>query len=194
MPFLTLFNWFNGLALLLQDLDEAVPEPPIGAIHAFCRWLQSTEYATAFRESQYVYPIVEGSHILALGLSVGVVLWFDLRLTGFAMRKHRVSEIFNSVRPWMFAGFAVVCITGAILFYGHAEMCFKSSYFRAKVVLLFLALFNVIIFHSTIDRRRNEWDLDPVPPFRARLAGFSSMVLWGGTIAVGRLMAYNLTN
>jgi hypothetical protein len=185
-----------GIPYLLQTLgllQETAPEVPPGFIQSICLWLQNTYYATAFRESQYVYPIVEGAHVLALGLSVGTVLWFDLRLSGISMRRHPVSEVFGSVRPWMFAGFGIMVVTGVILFLGHADQCYRSWYFRAKVVMLFLALINVVIFHSTIDRRRVTWDKDPYPPMQARIAGIMSMILWGGTIAVGRLMAYNLS-
>ena len=57
-----------------------------------CEWIQNTPSSTAIRESLWVFPIIEGSHVLALGLSVGTVLWFDLRLMGVAMRHHTVSE------------------------------------------------------------------------------------------------------
>jgi hypothetical protein len=51
---------------------------------------------------------------------------------------------------------------------------------------------NVVLFHTTIDRQRGEWDADAAPPARARLAGALSLVLWFGIIAAGRIMAYNL--
>jgi hypothetical protein len=190
--------FLGAISYLLQGLaflqEEGAAEPPPGLLLGFCQWLQNTPFARSFIESQYVYPMVEGAHVLALGLSVGTVLWFDLRLSGASMRRHPVSEVFGSVRPWMFAGFAIMVITGVVLFVGHAEQCFKSGYFRVKVVLLILALINVVVFHSTIDRQRVSWDKDPVPPLQARIAGIMSMILWGGTIAVGRLMAYNLNN
>jgi hypothetical protein len=132
--------------------------------------------------------------VLALGLSVGTVLWFDLRLAGFSMRRHPVSEVFGSVRPWMFVGFLIMVATGILLFMGRAVDCYNSIYFRIKAALLLLALINVILFHTTIDRRRVSWDKDPIPPFQARMAGILSMVLWAGTIAAGRLMAYKLNN
>ena len=33
---------------------------------------------------------------MALALSVGAVLWFDLRLLGWTMRDDRVSEVFRA--------------------------------------------------------------------------------------------------
>jgi hypothetical protein len=162
------------------------------SLYEICQWLQDSYYATAIRESIWVFPILETSHVLALGLSVGTVLWFDLRLIGLGMRRHSISETFKYVKPWMFTGFAIMMITGVFLFYSHALRCYESSFFRIKLVLLVLAGINILIYHSTIDRRRVEWDKAPIPPFQARLAGSVSLFMWVSIVAVGRLMAYTL--
>jgi hypothetical protein len=158
----------------------------------YSRWLEDTWWATAIRESGYVYPFVEGSHVMALALSIGAVLWFDLRLLGLTMRDDRVSDVFSQVRPWMFFGFAVMFVTGVLLFAARATDAYESNYFRLKLALLVLGGVNIVLFHTTIDRRRDEWDAAGRPPARARLAGGVSLVLWFAIIAVGRIMAYNL--
>ena len=61
-----------------------------------------------------------------------------------------------------------------------------------KVGLLTLGALNIVMFHTTIDRQRQEWDAAETPPFRARLAGLLSLILWFSIIAAGRIMAYNL--
>ncbi|MEO5742538.1 MAG: hypothetical protein ABIS29_18285, partial [Vicinamibacterales bacterium] len=35
------------------------------------------------------------------------------------------------------------------------------------------------------------WDLDPVLPRRARMAGAVSLALWAGIVVAGRMIAYN---
>jgi hypothetical protein len=162
------------------------------ALLELCQWLQDTSWATGVRESGYTYPLVEGSHVMGLALSVGSVLWFDLRLLGLTMRGDRVSEVFQQVRPWMLLGFAIMFTTGAVLFAARAVDAYESTYFRIKLGLLVLGALNVALFHTTIDRQRHEWDTDARPPLRARLAGGVSLVLWFGIIAAGRIMAYNL--
>ena len=157
-----------------------------------CRWLEDTWWATAIRESGYLYPFVEGSHVMALALSVGGVLWFDLRLLGLTMRGDRVSEVFQQVRPWMLAGFAVMFVTGVLLFAARATDVWVSPYFRLKLALLALGAVNIALFHSTVDRRRDDWDTAGRPPAQARFAGGVSLALWFAIIAVGRFMAYNL--
>jgi hypothetical protein len=158
----------------------------------WCQWLQDTGIATSIRESGYTYPLVEGSHVMALALSVGAVMWFDLRLLGLTMRRDAVSSVFDQVRPWMLLGFLIMFVTGALLFSARAVDAYESTYFRIKAGLLLLGALNVVLFHATIDRQRGQWDTAERPPLRARMAGGLSLVLWFGIIAAGRIMAYNL--
>ena len=158
----------------------------------WCQWLQNSPVGLAISESPYLYPFIEGSHVLGLALSVGTVLWFDLRLIGVTMRGDPVSYVFRQVRPWMSIGFVIMIVTGTLLFTARATEAYESTYFRIKVGLLILGALNVLIFHATIDRQREQWDTAATPPMRARLAGLLSLMLWFGIIAAGRIMAYNL--
>lgn len=157
-----------------------------------CQWIQDTQIGTAIRESLLVFPIIEGTHVISLAFSIGVLMWFDLRLMGVMMREEPVSEVFAQVKPWILAGFGLTFLTGGLLFWSYAAKCYNSSYFRVKMMLLVLAGVNVLVYHLTIDRRKSEWDRAPVPPSQARMAGFLSLLLWLIVVAVGRLMAYNL--
>ena len=159
---------------------------------SLCQQLQDSAFGTSLRESAYAFPITETIHVLALSLAVGTIIWFDLRLAGFAFRDTPVSTVFHQVRPWMSVGFAAMFITGGMLFAAHAADVFESVYFRMKIGLLLLAAVNILAFHLTIDRRRAEWDNTPTPPLQARIAGLCSIVLWFGVIAAGRFTAYTL--
>jgi hypothetical protein len=161
------------------------------AIEIF-QWIENTTSSTALRESIWVFPVVETLHVLGLAFSVGTVMWLDLRLMGVSMRNYTVTETFQFVKPWMVAGFALMMVTGVLLFWAHALRCYESVYFRIKIVLLVLAGLNLAVFHRAIDRRRAVWDAWPEPPIQARLAGLASLLLWLGIVAAGRLMAYTL--
>ena len=173
---------------------------PLGSTNVFvsdallhwCQWLQDTPFSTAIRVSGYTYPLLEGTHVLGLAFSVGTIIWFDLRLLGVAMRRDSVSDVFNSLRPWMGMGFLAMFVTGSLLFASRAADAYASNYFRIKVGLLMLGALNVVIFHTTIDRQREQWDTAERPPLRARMAGLLSLILWFSIIAAGRIMAYNL--
>jgi hypothetical protein len=155
-----------------------------------CQWIQDSQLATGIRESGYVFPFLEGAHVIALSLSVGVVMWFDLRLMGVSFRKQPVSQVFTQLKPWMIAGFSIMFVSGALLFSSLAVEAYANSYFRIKIGLLLLAGANMLLFHLTIDRHRTEWDKAPIPPLQARLAGLASLLLFMGVIIAGRLFAY----
>ena len=42
--------------------------------------LEATSVGTMVRESLYGFPILVGIHLMGLLFSVGMILWFDLRL------------------------------------------------------------------------------------------------------------------
>jgi hypothetical protein len=82
-------------------------------------------------------------------------------------------------------------ISGAFLFYGIPVRTYQNIFFRIKVVLLVLSGVNAFVFHSTVYRKVAEWNLDTVPPIRARLAGGLSLLFWASIVVAGRMIAYN---
>jgi len=157
-----------------------------------CVWIQNTPIGTSIRESTLMFPVLEGGHLLGLGISVGTIMVSDLRLFGVILKKERMSDVMHQILPWSVAGFLFMVITGALLFWAEAEKCYNSIWFRWKVVFLFVAAINVVIFHNTIYRRMEKWDFDTPPPTGAKLAGICSLIAWGLVIVQGRMTAYNI--
>ncbi len=157
----------------------------------FCQWLGSTEGSIALHESIWAYPIVESLHVLTLCVFLGLTVMLDLRLLGVTMVRAPASEVAGRLLPWTIAGFAVMVTTGALLFYAIPVKTYLNIFFRIKVAFLLLAGVNVAVFQLTIWRSMDQWDADPVPPLRARLAAGVSLVLWAGIVVAGRMIAYN---
>lgn len=156
----------------------------------FCKMLDKSAIGTAIRESSLLFPAIEGVHVLALALSVGLILITDLRLIGVVLRKRPVSEVWEQIFPWMMAGFGVMFTTGFLLFWSHAMAAYNSTAFRVKLLLLILSAVNAAVYHLTVYRRMDLWDTALVPPAGARLAGWVSLIFWAGIITMGRIMAY----
>jgi hypothetical protein len=157
----------------------------------FCEWLANTPGSIALHESIWMYPIVESVHVLALCLFLGLAFVLDLRLLGLTFRRTRVSEITERLVPWTVFGFGLMLASGALLFYAIPVRTYHSIFFRVKVAMLLLSGLNVLIFHATIYRSVALWDLNSVPPMRARVAGGLSLALWAGIVVAGRMIAYN---
>ncbi len=155
-----------------------------------CQWLQDTGPATALRESRYMFPLVETAHVLGLTFSVGLILMTDLRLIGAALKRESVSDVSRPLKPWMLSGFAMMFVTGALLFYCEAAKVYVSPTFRVKLIFLLLAGINALVFETTVGRSVLDWN--QVVPARARLAGWVSLICWTGVIVFGRWTAYGL--
>jgi hypothetical protein len=160
------------------------------SIQDIFQYIDATQSSTALRESYYLFPVIEGLHVISLALSVGLVIWFDMRLAGWVLTDQPVSVVFRPIRPFMLSGFGIAFVTGGLLFWSLALRCYGSPFFWAKIAMLILAGVNIAVYHLTIDRRQVEWDNMPTPPIRARMAGLISLTLWISIIAAGRLMAY----
>ena len=142
-------------------------------------------------ESLYVWPLLESTHVLSLGLFVGTAVMNDLRLLGWTMREVPVSEITGRLLPWTRIGFAVMLTTGLLLFYSSPVRYYHNIFFRFKVLLLIVAGLNAVVFHRGIHRRVAEWDNDTKLPRAARVAGAVSLIAWALIVVSGRLIAYN---
>jgi len=158
----------------------------------FCEWLAGTPGSIALHESRYVYLIVLTVHVMTLCLFVGTAVMMDLRLLGLTLQSVRVSEVMTRLLPWTSAGFVLTIISGTLLFYAAPLSRYENIFFRAKMVALLLAGINILAFHNTVYRRVAEWDLDPIPPRRARVMGGFALVLWALIITLGRLIPYQV--
>lgn len=153
-------------------------------------WLGNTSWSTALHESRYVFLLVLMTHVLTLSVFVGTAVMIDLRLMGRTMTRVPVSQVITRLLPWSEAGFAVMMITGALLFYAAPLSRYENIFFRAKMAALLLAIVNIWMFRRGVYRQVDQWDRDPIPPRRVRIAGALSLILLATIITAGRMMAY----
>jgi hypothetical protein len=164
---------------------------PIAPIRELCEWIAATHVGRGILESVYVFPIVEGLHLMSIALSVGVLCWLDFRLIGIAFTDQPVSRVWKQVMPVAVVGFSLMFVTGGLLFWAEAVTAYDSVHFWIKLGLILLAGLNALYFEKVTHRGIAEWDSAPVPPLKARLAGFASLILWTAVIITGRTMAYS---
>jgi hypothetical protein len=153
-------------------------------------WIQETSFSIAIRESLFWFPFLIAIHVMSTALGVGLILALDVRLLNLGMRKTPVSAIFESLRPWAIGGITFQLITGVILFWSEPVKCYETWWFWIKMVAMFLAFGNAFLFDKTVYPTSKSWDNGPGLPFRAKLAGGSSLALWGLVIWSGRWLAY----
>lgn len=158
---------------------------------SYLQLIYDSAWSTALRESLYMYPLVESTHVVTLMLFVGLTVMWDLRLLGVTFTAVPVSEMARRILPWIRVGFIIMFVTGLLLFYAIPVRSYQNIFFRVKMILLLLALLNIWYFHTRTEKSIAAWDMSLSPPRSVRLAAVASMTLWFIIVVTGRLIAYN---
>jgi hypothetical protein len=154
------------------------------------QWIQSTNGATALRESSLVYPIVMAGHLTGMGLFGGMVAITDLRLLGWAMRGSSISSVVDQLRIWKRIGFVMVVGCGALLLAAKAELYYYNPFYWTKMTLLLLVGVHALVFHRSVYGNTAALDSAPEVPRIAKIAACISLLIWVGLVSAGRSIAY----
>jgi hypothetical protein len=157
-----------------------------------CEWLETTALAIAIQESLYGFALLVGAHILGVAISVGILLWVDLRLVGATPLSRPLTEVYRNLAPWFIVGFGVMLLSGTALFVAFATAAYGNLFFRIKLLLLLLAGANALLFHWFAARPHDRSGGAETPTAAARLAGALSLAIWAGVIVMGRMMSYTM--
>lgn len=157
---------------------------------ALARQLSESAVGTALRESLYMFPLVEGIHLLGLALSFGLIFFTDLRLIGVFLPKVPLSQVLGQLRRWILAGFVLTFLTGFLLFWAGAETLIHNPAFLVKCAAMLVALGNALVFEILWAKRAAAWDAQPALPVAARAAGWISLTFWSTATIGGRLIPY----
>ncbi len=153
-------------------------------------WLDGQQLSVALRESFLVWSALEATHIMTLMLFVGTIIMVDLRLLGVLFKNTPVSAIEKRILPLTMIGFAVLMITGVVLFYAKPLTYYNNMYFRLKLIVIALAMINIMVFHFRVQHGQAKWDNAEKPPMSARVIAGLSLSSWVIVVCLGRLIAY----
>jgi len=156
----------------------------------FLQQLQDSTLGVALSESIYMYPIVEGLHLISLVFSFGLILLTDLRLIGFFLPAVPVSDVLQKLRPWLVGGFIVTFITGFLLVFVNGPTLMTTWVFPLKLLLILIAGLNAVWFEIKFGRRVHEWGHHATSPKGAKVAGWFSLTAWTLVVICGRLIPY----
>ena len=158
---------------------------------AIANAIEATSIGTAIAESRYAFPIIEGTHLIALSVSVGLIFLTDLRLMGLFLRQVPAAAVLHGLRPYVLCGFALVFLSGGLLFWAEAAEVIASPAWVFKFAFIGLAGLNALYFEFVIARRPGA--LSPERgslPRGVKLAGLASLTIWTLVVICGRLIAY----
>ena len=153
------------------------------------QWLEDSSWATAIRQSDWLYPALEIVHITGIILLVGPAIMFDLRLLGFS-KNLPVNILAGHLLTWSRRGLLLIIPSGVLLFIANAATLGYDPVFWTKMILLVIAGLNALFFHRFIYRSVLAWNENASATSGAKTTAIISIVVWLAVITCGRLLAY----
>jgi hypothetical protein len=161
-------------------------------LQALISYFEDSALADNIRENDLLFPLIESVHVLSICLVVGSILMVDLRLLGLASTNRPVSRVTSGILPLTWSAFAIAAGSGGLLFISNATKYLANGYFVAKILLILAAGLNMAIFHAISARDQPKWENEKTLPFRARLAGGLSILLWISVVTCGRWIGFTM--
>jgi hypothetical protein len=143
---------------------------------------QESGYGAFVRQSVFLYPFANVTHVLAVLVFFASVAAMDLRLLG-VLKGMPAKTVIARLRPIAVAAFVIVVATGFTLFVAEAVAIARNPAFQVKAAAILVGLANVVA---------NGWALRHSGEGAAlvRATAGASLVLWLAVAACGRLIAY----
>jgi hypothetical protein len=158
--------------------------------HSFADWLAATSLSQAFQDHAWVIPTSQSIHILAVSVVFASVLMINLRLLGIVTRGRSVSQLSNSLLPWIWRGLAVLLFTGIVQTVAEPVRQFVTPVFWAKMVMILIVVTMTTLYAKAVRRNALLWDADSSRPASAAVLAAISTLLWLAIIVCGRFIGY----
>ena len=153
----------------------------------FFEWCETLWLGQFVVGSNWLFPVIESIHLLALALLGGSIFLVDFRLLGLGLKDREVAELARDARPWMIGGLVAMVLTGVPLFLSEPIKCYYSTAFWIKMTTLPIALAFAFTVRTRVTRA------EPVrnTARRQRMVGALSMALWFTVAAAGRWIGFS---
>jgi len=151
-------------------------------------WLKATRISEATRYYPWIWPICETLHFIGLSLLVGVIGLLDVRLLGLFTRIPIAA--LRKLLPYGLLGFVINLITGAIFVVGAPDQYVYNVAFYYKLLFLFVAGANALLFELVHGRRLATLRLGDRTPTPFKFAGAVSLFSWFMVLYWGRMLPF----
>ena len=151
--------------------------------------LEGSALGAAIRQSVWLYPAANVTHIVGLALFAGAVAVMDLRILG-AFAATTPASVVRPARYAAVSALALMALSGSVLFTAEASHISLNPVFQAKAALVALGIANALLVAPALARALADTPAFVPLPSRVRMAALASISIWLLVAASGRLIAY----
>jgi hypothetical protein len=137
----------------------------------------------------WVVPTSQSIHIVSVSVVFCCAVMISLRLLGLSASGRSVSQLVDTLVPWMYRALAVLLLTGFVQTVAEPVRQFVAPVFWWKMLMIICVLALTVSFARTVRRNGAAWDT-PARPAGAKWFALISLGLWVGIIFCGRFIGY----
>ena len=157
---------------------------------AFADWIADTWLSLAIRKSVWLIPTIQITHIVAITMIVTAAVMIGARIAGLASRTQTMRETAQRFLPWIWTGLALLAPTGIILIIAEPQRTLDNATFWWKMAMLLVAVGLTAAFQVSLRHDAAAWEDRGQKAAAKRVFAASSILIWLGIVATGRLIAY----
>ncbi|HEY2464833.1 MAG TPA: DUF6644 family protein [Steroidobacteraceae bacterium] len=121
--------------------------------------IEASALGQTIRESTWLFPAIESTHLLALALLGGSILIMSLSILGWGL-KTPVAEIYKSAHRYLNAAVIALLVTGVLLGISEPVKLYGRQAFWVKMISLGAALLvTYFLFNPLVRRGALGWAL-----------------------------------
>jgi len=134
--------------------------------------------------------MIQITHIVAIAMIVTAAVMITARIAGLASRTQTLRETAQPFLRWIWTGLIVLAPTGIVLIIAEPQRTLGNSTFWWKMAMVALAVAITASFQVSLRRNPAAWEDGGQKAGPRRIFAVSSVLLWLGIVATGRLIAY----
>ena len=157
--------------------------------HHWANWIASTALSGWLQNEAWVVPTSQSIHIVSVSVVFCCAVMISLRLLGVSASGRSVSQLVDTLVPWMYRALAVLLLTGLVQTVAEPVRQFVAPVFWWKMLMIICVLALTVCFARAVRRHAAKWDTAPRPA-SAKWFALISLGLWVGIIFCGRFIGY----
>jgi hypothetical protein len=114
--------------------------------------IEASALGQTIRESTWLFPAIESTHLLALALLGGSILIMSLSILGWGL-KTPLAEIYNSAHRYLNSAVVALLVTGVLLGISEPVKLYGRQAFWVKMISLSVALLVTYFAFNPLIRR-----------------------------------------
>jgi hypothetical protein len=141
------------------------------------------------QDAAWVVPTSQSIHIVCVSVVFCCAVMISLRLLGLSASGRSVSQLVDTLVPWMYRALAVLLLTGLVQTIAEPVRQFVTPVFWCKMLMIMCVLVLTVCFARAVRRNAAKWDTASRPA-SAKWFALISLGLWVGIIVCGRFIGY----